>query len=295
MNKPIFLSSNFYLTRIKKKYKNKKAGFSGTLDPFAKGCLIVAFGQYSKLFKYFSKTPKTYKAVIWLGVESDSLDIEQIIDIKLTQKINEQDIKDNLNILKGDIEYIPPKFSAKKINGKRAYDMARNGEEVELNKSLMHVYDTKFISYRHPFITFDISVSEGSYIRSYAQILLGKLNQVGTLSYLERLIDKPETTVTLVGYQAEGTRGRKLLEGAQEIKIYGKYYPVLANIMLIESLSAHGDQKDLLNWLSELETKPKKVFLVHGENEAADELRLKVQEQYGFDAQVPFLGQVIEI
>ena len=187
VNKPIFLSSNFYLTRIKKKYKNKKAGFSGTLDPFAKGCLIVAFGQYSKLFKYFSKTPKTYKAVIWLGVESDSLDIEQIIDIKLTQKINEQDIKDNLNILKGDIEYIPPKFSAKKINGKRAYEMARNGEEVELNKSQMHVYDTKFISYRHPFITFDISVSEGSYIRSYAQILLGKLNQVGTLSYLERL------------------------------------------------------------------------------------------------------------
>ena len=187
VNKPIFLSSNFYLTRIKKKYKNKKAGFSGTLDPFAKGCLIVAFGQYSKLFKYFSKTPKTYKAVIWLGVESDSLDIEQIIDINLTQKINEQDIKDNLNILKGDIEYIPPKFSAKKINGKRAYEMARNGEEVELNKSQMHVYDTKFISYRHPFITFDISVSEGSYIRSYAQILLKKLNQVGTLSYLERL------------------------------------------------------------------------------------------------------------
>ncbi|WP_291107412.1 MBL fold metallo-hydrolase RNA specificity domain-containing protein, partial [Flavobacterium sp. UBA6195] len=89
--------------------------------------------------------------------------------------------------------------------------------------------------------------------------------------------------------------GRKLLEGAQEIKIYGKYYPVQANIMLIESLSAHGDQKDLLNWLSELENKPQKVYLVHGENQAADELRLKVQEQYNFDAQVPFLGQVIEI
>lgn len=115
------------------------------------------------------------------------------------------------------------------------------------------------------------------------------------LSYLERLIDKSETTITLVGYQAEGTRGRKLLEGAQEIKIYGKYYPVRANIMLIESLSAHGDQKDLLNWLSELETKPKKVFLVHGENEAADELRLKIHEQYRFEVQVPFLGHVIEI
>src|SRR5574343_97219 len=115
------------------------------------------------------------------------------------------------------------------------------------------------------------------------------------LSYLEHLIDKPETTVTLVGYQAEGTRGRKLLEGATEIKIYGKYYPVLANILLIESLSAHGDQNDLLNWLSELVVKPKKVFLVHGENEAADELRLKIKERYGFDSQAQFLGQIIEI
>ena len=90
-------------------------------------------------------------------------------------------------MLKGDLEYIPPKFSAKKINGKRAYELARNGEKVELNKSTMHIYDTKFISYRHPFITFETSVSEGSYIRSYAQILLEKLDRVGTLSYLERL------------------------------------------------------------------------------------------------------------
>ena len=95
------------------------------------------------------------------------------------------------------------------------------------------------------------------------------------LSYLEHYIGLPETTVIIVGYQAEGTRGRKLLEGAKEIKIHGKYYPVKANILEIEGLSAHGDQKDLLNWLSELENKPKKVFLVHGENEPADELANK--------------------
>ena len=267
VNKPIFLSSNFYLTRIKKKYKNKKAGFSGTLDPFAKGCLIVAFGQYSKLFKYFSKTPKTYKAVIWLGVESDSLDIEQIIDIKLTQKINEQDIKDNLNILKGDIEYIPPKFSAKKINGKRAYDMARNGEEVELNKSLMHVYDTKFISYRHPFITFDISVSEGSYIRSYAQILLGKLNQVGTLSYLERLNEgkfffenekdlDPLDYIDLPINKYSGTyewinTGRKISIDYLEEKDDGKYLIILENFFSILEIK-DGEVSYLLNKVNKL-------------------------------------------
>jgi metallo-beta-lactamase family protein len=115
------------------------------------------------------------------------------------------------------------------------------------------------------------------------------------LSYLERYIGKPETTVLLVGYQAEGTRGRKLLEGAKEIKMYGKYYPVEANVILVEGLSAHGDQKDLLNWLSEIENTPQKVFLVHGENEAADEMRHQIKEHYNFECMVPYLGQVVEI
>ena len=115
------------------------------------------------------------------------------------------------------------------------------------------------------------------------------------LSYLEHYIGLPETTVIIIGYQAEGTRGRKLLEGEKEIKIRGKQYPVLANILEIQSLSAHGDQKDLLNWLSALENKPKKVFLVHGENEPADELRLKITEKYGFDCAVPLMGQDIEL
>ncbi len=115
------------------------------------------------------------------------------------------------------------------------------------------------------------------------------------LSYLEQYIVLPETTVIMVGYQAEGTRGRKLLEGAEEVKIYGKYYPVKAKILEIEGLSAHGDQKDLLNWLSVLENKPQKVFIVHGENQPADELRIKIQEKYGYDCAVPLMGQEFEI
>ena len=115
------------------------------------------------------------------------------------------------------------------------------------------------------------------------------------LSYLERYIGLPETTVVIVGYQAEGTRGRKLLEGAKDIKIRGKYYDIKATIVDIEGLSAHGDQNDLLNWLSSLENKPKKVFLVHGENQPADELRIKIQEKYGFDCAVPMMNQEVEL
>jgi metallo-beta-lactamase family protein len=114
------------------------------------------------------------------------------------------------------------------------------------------------------------------------------------LSYLERYIGLAETTVIIVGYQAEGTRGRKLLEGTKDIKIHGKYYDVKANIVEIESLSAHGDQNDLLNWFSGLKNKPKKVFIVHGENQAADELRIKIQDKYGFDCVIPLLGQEFE-
>ncbi len=187
VKKPIFRSSNSYLNQIKRKYKNKKAGFSGTLDPFACGCLIVAFGQYSKLFNYMSKTPKTYRAVVWLGAQSESLDIENMISIENEQRLELELIKEEVVKLQGTHEYYPPKFSAKKINGKRAYDLAREGKEVEMKKSSMTISDTKFISYNHPFITFEATVSEGSYIRSLAQILLKRVNRKGTLSYLERL------------------------------------------------------------------------------------------------------------
>lgn len=115
------------------------------------------------------------------------------------------------------------------------------------------------------------------------------------LSYLEEYIGLPETTIIIVGYQGEGTRGRKLLEEAIEIKIHGKYYPVRAKILDIQGLSAHGDQNDLLNWLSELKNKPQEVFLVHGENQPADELRIKIKDKYGYDCVVPFLGQEFEL
>ena len=186
-NKPMFMSSNSYLNRIKRKYKNKKAGFSGTLDPFANGCLIIAFGQYSKLFKYMAKTPKSYRAVVWLGAQSESLDTENMISIENEKKIDLDLMKKEIENLIGTHEYYPPKFSAKKIDGKRAYDLAREGVEFEMKKSSMTITDTKFISYNHPFITFESTVTEGSYIRSLAQILLEKLNAKGTLSYLRRL------------------------------------------------------------------------------------------------------------
>lgn len=188
VDKPIGMSSNHFLGRIKHKYKQKKAGFSGTLDPFASGCLIVAFDQYTRLFQFLQKTPKTYRATLWLGATSESLDNENMIDIQYpVDKIDIENLEIFLKSLITKIEYYPPKYSAKKIDGNRAYNLARNGQEVSMKKSIMEVYDIRLLNYSHPFITIEVSVSEGAYIRSLAQIIFEKMQCNGTLSALRRL------------------------------------------------------------------------------------------------------------
>lgn len=187
VNKPTNISSNNYLRQIKRKYNTKKAGYSGTLDPFAKGCLIVAFGQYTKLFRFLKKSPKKYKATLYLGAISETLDIEKIEKIENVEKIENQKIQNVLSSLKGEIQYFPPKYCAKKIDGRKAYELARENKDFELKKIKSIIYDLNLISYEHPFITFNITISEGGYIRSIGAIIAEKLGSIGALKELERI------------------------------------------------------------------------------------------------------------
>ncbi len=187
VNKPIFRTSNGYMGYVKRKYGTKKVGFSGTLDPFATGCLIVATGQYTKLFQYLDKTPKSYKATLWLGANSPSLDIEKVDSIKEVETFSQTRIEKELASLQGELTYYPPKFCAKKINGKRAYELAREGKEVNLKTITSTIYDIKLLNYNHPFVHFEAKVSEGTYIRSLGALLADKLGVDGTLSSLHRI------------------------------------------------------------------------------------------------------------
>lgn len=172
---------------VKHKYGTKKVGFSGTLDPFATGCLIVATGQYTKLFQYLNKTPKSYKATLWLGANSPSLDIEKVDSIEEVSPYSKEKIEEVLHSLQGELTYYPPKFCAKKINGKRAYELARSGKEVALKTITSTIYDIKLLNYNHPFIHFEVKVSEGTYIRSLGALVADKLGVDGTLSSLHRI------------------------------------------------------------------------------------------------------------
>ena len=202
-----------------------------------------------------------------MGVESESFDIEKVRNIEIVDSINQDKIKKELSFLKSKIAYTPPKFSAKRIDGKRAYELARNGEEVNLSESVMNVFNTKFISYRHPFITIDVTVSEGSYIRSYAQILLEKLKRVGTLSYLERLNEgkfffdnekdlDPLDYIDLPINKYSGTyewinTGRKISIDYLEEKDDGKYLIILENFFSIIEIK-DGEVSYLLNKVNKL-------------------------------------------
>ncbi|HKK12278.1 MAG TPA: MBL fold metallo-hydrolase [Flavobacteriaceae bacterium] len=112
------------------------------------------------------------------------------------------------------------------------------------------------------------------------------------LTYLHQFIDKPSTTVLLVGFQAEGTRGRQLQDGAHEIRFFGKYFSVKATVKSIESLSAHADQKGLIDWMHNIKNIPEKVYLVHGEPCALDALRVKIRDTYNWNVSIPKLNDV---
>ena len=185
--KPANISSNTFLGRLKRKYGVKKAGFSGTLDPFAQGVLVIAFGQYTKLFRFLKKTKKSYRATLWLGASSPTLDIEKIEHVEEIMPFAPDSLKIIEQSIKGEIEYFPPKYSAKKVDGQRAYKLARSDKEFALQKIKSTIYDFKILHYMHPFVTFEITISEGGYIRSIGQIIASRFGFNGALSYLERL------------------------------------------------------------------------------------------------------------
>ena len=115
----------------------------------------------------------------------------------------------------------------------------------------------------------------------------GMLTGGRVLEYLEKYIGEKKNTILLVGYQAEGTRGRSLRSGVPEIKLFGRYHPVIASVREITSLSAHADQREMIEWISRFRKLPEKIFLVHGEPAVRDAFRIKILDEFGIASQMP--------
>jgi metallo-beta-lactamase family protein len=111
------------------------------------------------------------------------------------------------------------------------------------------------------------------------------------LHHLRRFLPDERSTVLMVGYQAAGTRGRALIEGVDELKIHGEYVTVRARVKQIEGLSAHADYTEMLSWLAQSKITPRHVYVTHGEPSAADAMRRRLRETFGWDVSVPEQGE----
>jgi len=166
----------------------KKVGHAGTLDPFATGLLIILSGQGTKLSPFIMSESKIYLATIRLGIETDTMDpTGQVIRTSSVPVLNPQQIQEKANGLVGRREQVPPRYSAVKYKGKRAYKLARKGIEFDLKSRKITVHSISVLSVDLPHVTMEVRCSGGTYVRSLAAELGGILGSGAHLKSLRRL------------------------------------------------------------------------------------------------------------
>lgn len=166
--------------------KKPKVGHTGTLDPLATGLMLIVVGNYCKRADEFSKLDKTYEVTMRLGQNSSTGDEEGEKTIISTQEPNNKDVKQTVEQFVGSISQIPPIHSAIKVNGQRAYKLARAGKEVVLEPRIVEIFDIKDLKYDYPEIRFLAHVSSGTYIRSLVHDIGERLGTGAYMSGLRR-------------------------------------------------------------------------------------------------------------
>jgi len=183
INKEADITSQGVVSRVKKILNEKKVGHIGTLDPMAEGVLPVLIGNYTKISKYLIEHDKTYVATIKFGIKTDTADSEG--DVIEEKEVNIENItKEDFNIILksflGDSMQYPPKYSAIKINGKKLYEYARNNVEIEILPRKIVIYDIEALNVDNVQneLTFKVSCSKGTYIRTLCEDISSKINTV---------------------------------------------------------------------------------------------------------------------
>jgi tRNA pseudouridine55 synthase len=189
VDKPVGLTSHDVVQIIRRGTGIRRAGHTGTLDPRASGVLVVLIGPAVRLSEYVSASDKRYQATIRLGSSTDTYDSEGVITGTPTvsvDDITEERFNEVLQRFVGEIEQVPPPYSAVKVQGRRAYNMAREGEEVELTPRIIKVYSLEVLEWAPPEVVIDVYCSSGTYVRSLANDLGRELGTGAHLVGLRR-------------------------------------------------------------------------------------------------------------
>jgi tRNA pseudouridine55 synthase len=179
VDKPVGLTSHDVVQIIRRGTGIRRAGHTGTLDPRASGVLVVLIGPAVRLSEYVSASDKRYQATIRLGSSTNTYDAEGTVTVtRSIEDITEEMFEELLPTFVGEIEQVPPPYSAVKVRGRRAYEMARKGEPVELSPRKIQVYSLELLEWAPPDVVVDVYCSSGTYVRSLAHEL-GKQLGVG--------------------------------------------------------------------------------------------------------------------
>jgi tRNA pseudouridine55 synthase len=264
VDKPVGLTSHDVVQIIRRGTGIRRAGHTGTLDPRASGVLVVLIGPAVRLSEYVSASDKRYQATIRLGSSTDTYDAEgRVVSSASMENISEDQFEEALEQFVGEIEQIPPPYSAIKVQGRKAYEMAREGEEVNLEPRTIQVYSLELLEWAPPEVVVDVFCSSGTYVRSLANDL-GEV--LGSGAHLVGLRRTKSGRFTL--------RDAVPLRRLQEAFVAGDWYKylipaaeALADWPLIE---LDGDEVELVRHGHRVEAEPGMKGWARGVSEQGD-------------------------
>lgn len=192
VDKPSGVTSFDVVQKIRSKFKIRRVGHCGTLDPLATGLLVILLGKDTKLFSKFSTFDKVYKATLELGLSTSTGDCQgDILQRRKVGNISVSEIESVFRNFIGETVQIPPMFSALKYRGKKLYELARLGIEVPRKKRSINIYDLKICGFHMPYVDFYVHCSKGTYIRTLAQDIGERLGCGACITEIRRTLLGP--------------------------------------------------------------------------------------------------------
>lgn len=264
VDKPVGLTSHDVVQVVRKGTNIKRAGHTGTLDPRASGVLVILLGPAVRLSEYVSASDKRYQAVIRLGASTDTYDAEGRITRSVpVDHITEEQFGAALQNFVGEIEQVPPPYSAVKVKGRKAYEMAREGEEVELAPRRINVYHLELLEWAPPEAVIDVYCSSGTYVRSLAHDLGEKM---GVGAHLVGLRRTKSGRFTL----RDAVPLRKLRESFEDGSWYQYLIPAAEALSDWSAVELTPEQMDLIRHGHRIPAEPNLGPMARGINEQGE-------------------------
>jgi len=198
LDKPLEMGSTQAVSIVRRLFEAQKAGHAGTLDPLATGILPIALGEATKTVPFMMDAEKVYRFTVTWGVSTDSVDAEGVEIARSDVRPSREAVEAALPAFVGEIEQVPPRFSAIKVDGQRAYDLARDGEEFELKARRVTIHEAAITAPDTDSVEITVRTGKGVYIRSLARDLAGMLGAEGHVTALRREQVGPFSTESAV-------------------------------------------------------------------------------------------------